>query len=33
VSGEQLAAFRKLYPMNARPTQPLNGREVLESRN
>lgn len=33
VSGEQLAAFRQLYPMNARPTQPLNGREVLESRN
>lgn len=31
VSKSQLAAFRKLYPMNARPVQPLNGREVLES--
>lgn len=26
----QLAAFRKLYPMNARPVQPLNGRKVEE---
>lgn len=33
VSREQVAAFRKLYPMNARPTQPLNGRQLLESRN
>lgn len=32
VSREQVAAFRKLYPMNARPTQPLNGRKLLESR-
>ena len=28
LSESQLAAFRKLYPMNARPIQPLNGREV-----
>jgi carbonic anhydrase len=29
ISKEQLAAFKKLYPMNARPVQPLNGRKVL----
>ncbi len=28
LSKGQLAAFRKLYPMNARPVQPLNGRVV-----
>ncbi|MGO4326310.1 carbonic anhydrase [Cupriavidus sp. 2TAF22] len=28
LSSAQLAAFRKLYKMNARPTQPLNGREI-----
>lgn len=28
VSAAQLAAFRKLYPMNARPVQPLHGRKV-----
>lgn len=28
LASSQLAAFRKLFPMNARPTQPLNGREV-----
>lgn len=28
VSAAQLAAFRKLYKMNARPVQPLNGRIV-----
>lgn len=28
LSRAQLAAFRKLYPMNARPVQPLNGRVV-----
>ncbi|MES2821663.1 MAG: carbonic anhydrase [Pseudomonadota bacterium] len=33
VSSEQLAAFRHLYPMNARPTQPLNGRLLQQSRN
>ncbi|NSX18111.1 carbonic anhydrase family protein [Cupriavidus taiwanensis] len=32
VSPAQLAAFRKLYPMNARPVQPLNGRTVQASR-
>jgi len=31
LSKEQLAAFRKLYPMNARPVQPLNGRKVEEN--
>ena len=31
VSKEQLAAFKKLYPMNARPVQPLNGRQLQES--
>lgn len=29
ISGAQLAAFRKLYKMNARPVQPLNDRAVL----
>ena len=28
----QLAAFGKLYPMNARPTQPLNGRPIEATR-
>jgi carbonic anhydrase len=28
ISGKQLAAFKKLYSMNARPTQPLNGRKL-----
>ena len=28
ISKAQLAQFKKLYPMNARPTQPLNGRSV-----
>ncbi|MBB3014878.1 carbonic anhydrase [Cupriavidus alkaliphilus] len=32
VSPAQLAAFRRLYPMNARPVQPLNGRTVQASR-
>jgi carbonic anhydrase len=31
LSKEQLAAFRKLYPMNARPVQPLNGRKVEQN--
>lgn len=31
MSKEQLAAFKKLYPMNARPVQPLNGRTLQES--
>ena len=32
ISQAQLAAFRKLYPHNARPTQPTNGRTIEESR-
>ena len=32
LSKQQIAAFRKLYPMNARPVQPLNGRHVLVSK-
>jgi carbonic anhydrase len=32
VSESQIEAFRKLYPENARPVQPLYGREVQESR-
>ena len=31
LSKAQLAAFRKIYPMNARPVQPLNGRRVEKS--
>ena len=31
VSKAQIAAFRKLYSMNARPVQPLNGRKVEEN--
>jgi carbonic anhydrase len=30
LSSAQLASFRKLYAMNARPVQPLNGRKVLD---
>ena len=30
ISKEQIAAFKKLYPMNARPVQPLNGRTLQE---
>ena len=30
VSRAQLKAFQKLYPMNARPVQPMNGRSVQE---
>jgi carbonic anhydrase len=32
VSKEQIDTFAKLYPHNARPVQPLNGRKVMESR-
>ena len=32
ISPGQLAAFKKLYPTNARPVQPLNARRVEESR-
>jgi len=28
VSASQIARFAKRYPMNARPTQPINGREI-----
>lgn len=31
ISKSQLAAFRKLYAMNARPVQPLNGRAIAVS--
>ena len=31
LSAEQIAQFAKLYPDNARPIQPTNGREILES--
>ncbi|MGH9453464.1 MAG: carbonic anhydrase [Terriglobia bacterium] len=32
ISAAQIAVFGKLYPNNARPIQPANGREILESR-
>lgn len=32
LSGEQVNAFAKMYPDNARPIQPTNGREVRESK-
>jgi carbonic anhydrase len=32
VEQSQIAAFGKLYPMNARPTQPLNGRTIEATR-
>ncbi|HKQ19705.1 MAG TPA: carbonic anhydrase family protein [Candidatus Eisenbacteria bacterium] len=32
LSAEQIAAFAKLYPMNARPVQPLNGRKIRETK-
>jgi carbonic anhydrase len=32
LSAAQIAAFAKLYPHNARPTQPINGRKIQESR-
>jgi carbonic anhydrase len=28
IAGREIAAFGKIYPMNARPTQPLNGRAI-----
>ncbi len=31
VSPSQIAAFANLYPLNARPVQPLNGRSVVKS--
>ena len=32
MSQEQVDAFAKIYPGNARPIQPTNGREILESK-
>jgi carbonic anhydrase len=32
VGADQVARFAKLYPMNARPTQPINGRDIRGSR-
>ena len=32
ISLEEVAAFAKKYPMNARPIQPINGREILQSK-
>ena len=32
IEASQIAAFGKLYPMNARPTQPLNGRAIESTR-
>lgn len=32
ISKEQLAAFARIYPLNARPIQPTNGREILQTK-
>lgn len=32
VSQDQIAAFAKIYPNDARPIQPTNGRDILESK-
>jgi len=32
ISAQEIARFGKSYPMNARPVQPLNGREILASK-
>ena len=32
VSADQIARFAKLYPMNARPVQPLNDRDIQATR-
>jgi carbonic anhydrase len=32
ISKAQLARFKQVFPMNARPLQPANGRELFESR-
>jgi carbonic anhydrase len=29
---QQIQAFRKMFPLNARPLQALNGREIRESK-
>jgi len=31
ISREEVAAFGKVYPSNARPVQPLNGRKIAAS--
>jgi carbonic anhydrase len=30
LSPQQLASFKKIFPLNARPVMPLNGRKVTE---
>jgi len=32
ISPEQVAAFAKIYPLNARPIQPVNGRKIFQSK-
>jgi carbonic anhydrase len=32
IADAEIAAFGKIYPMNARPTQPLNGRDIRASK-
>ena len=32
ISSKQVATFARIYPYDERPTQPLNGRTVLESK-
>ena len=32
ISADEIARFARSYPMNARPVQPLNGREVRASK-
>jgi carbonic anhydrase len=32
IADEEIAAFGKIYPMNARPTQPVNGRAIQATR-
>jgi carbonic anhydrase len=32
VSPDQIARFAKVYPMNARPIQPLNSRDIQGTR-
>jgi carbonic anhydrase len=32
ISADEIARFGRLYPMNARPVQPLNGRDLVGTR-